>query len=96
MAKLVWRVKLVTELLAGERTEARSRESNAMTWACGHWTHGLDSVSWFSMLWRGGFRACVYIETGVSGTSVTASSCFGIEMLSFFSNTVSLPAIFVR
>ena len=31
MAKLVWRVKLVTELEAGETTQFRSHASNAMS-----------------------------------------------------------------
>jgi hypothetical protein len=59
-------------------------------------THALESVNWLSELWRGSFRACVYAVAVVSGASVTASSCFGIGIPSFFSNAVSSPAIFVR
>ena len=43
-----------------------------------------------------GFRACVYAVAGVSAASVTASSCFGIGIPSFFSRSASSPTIFVR
>ena len=42
------------------------------------------------------FQACVYAVTGVPGASMTARSCFGIGIPSFFSNSASAPAIFVR
>jgi hypothetical protein len=85
-SRMEWTLRLV-----GTGIDGQSR-----TWVCVHWTHALDSVSWFSVLWRDRFRACVYTETGVSGTSVTVSSCFGIGMPSFFSNSANAPAIFVR
>jgi hypothetical protein len=62
----------------------------------GHWTHTPESMSWFRGLWKNGFRACVYAVAGVSGASVTAKSCFGIGILSFFSSSASSPVIFVR
>ena len=45
---------------------------------------------------RDGFWACVYAEAGVSAASVTASSCLGIGIPSFFSSSANSPAIFVR
>lgn len=65
-------------------------------WVCGHWTHTLGFVRKLSTLWRDRLRACVYAVAGVSGASVTAKSCFGIGMASFFSSSASVPAIFVR
>jgi hypothetical protein len=50
----------------------------------------------FQGLTAGGFWACVYAVAGVSAASVTASSCFGIGIPSFFSRSASSPTIFVR
>jgi hypothetical protein len=43
-----------------------------------------------------GFGACIYAGAGVAATSVTARSCLGIGIPSFFSRSANSPAIFVR
>jgi hypothetical protein len=55
------------------------------------WICGLNQ--WFT---EDGFRACVYDVAGTSAGSITAMTCLGADIPSFFSRPASSGPIFVR
>src|SRR5208282_4393468 len=61
---------------------ARVPQADRPGFAVSGQTRGICGL--YQWLAEDGFRACVYAAAGVSATSVTARSCLGVDIPSFF------------
>ena len=78
----------------GDTDDAQGDDSAGPGFAVARQLRGIYDV--YQLLMGDGCRACVYAAAWVTAAPVTASSCFGIGIPSFFSRSASSGPIFVR